>query len=121
MRARTSRYGAQRYTDFSVDLVIKVGERDPDRPIGRVEAAAVQQHDPVVARHAKDDVERMHILLDEPRDLIADALAQPEFQIDQAVIVVEVRPGRSLERSPRIRPVTRRRRVAMHSCRYSFW
>ena len=45
--------------DVAVDLIVQVRERDADRPVWRVEPAAVQEHDAMVFREPEHDVERM--------------------------------------------------------------
>ena len=60
-------------------------------------SAAVQQDDAVIARQPEHDVERMDGTLDELRHLIAEVLAQPELQVDQAIVIVEQRPGLRLQ------------------------
>src|SRR6185312_718269 len=83
--AIAARDGADRAADVVVDMVLEVGERDARRPVRRTEAAAVQQHDAVLLGEAENDVERMHVLL-HPRDnVLAEVLARPELEIDQAV------------------------------------
>ena len=57
---------------------------------GRRKAAAVQQHDAMVLGQPEHDVERMHVRLHPLDDVLADVLAGPELEVDQAVVVVEL-------------------------------
>ena len=111
---------AHRAADVVVDVVVEVRERDPHRPVGRLEAAAVEQDDAVVLREPEHDVERVHVRLHPVDDVLAAVLAQPELEVDQPVIPVEQRVGIDLDPEPSIVARTRLRTISMHACWYTF-
>ena len=57
----------------------------------RLEPAAVQQHDAVVLGQPEGQIERMDVLLQIFDRVVADVLARPELEVDQAVVGIEVR------------------------------
>ena len=113
----TARDRAHRPADVVVDVVVEVGERDAHRPVGRLEAAAVQEHDAVVLGEPEHDVERMDMRLHPRDDVVAAVLAQPELEVDEAVVPVEQRVGRDLDaQARRSSPATRLRTISMQAC-----
>src|SRR5213592_2554417 len=86
----SARDGAHRPTDVVVDMILQVCERYAHRPIGSGKAAAVEQYDSVVLGQPEHNVERVHVRLHPLDDVLAQVLASEKFEIDQAVIVVEV-------------------------------
>ena len=78
-------------TDVLVGLVGQVRQRHAHRPVGRFEAAAVEQHDAVRLGQAEGEIERVDVLLQMLHRFIANVLAGPELEVDEGVIRVEVR------------------------------
>src|SRR5438094_13403 len=65
-------------SDVVVHIVAQVGERDPQGPVGRVEATAVQQHYAVLLGQPEREIERMDVLLQVLDRLLAEVLFRPE-------------------------------------------
>src|SRR6058998_1289416 len=87
-------------SDVVVHVVGEIRERDSQRPVGRVEATAVEQDDAVLLGEAEREVERMDILLQVLDRLFANVLARPELEVDQAVVGVVVLARRRVEAEP---------------------
>src|SRR4026207_358966 len=87
--AIAARHRANRAPDVVVDVVVEVGEGHPHRPVRRIEPAAVQEDDAMVLRQPEHDVERMYVVLHPADDVLADVLACPELEVDQAIVPVE--------------------------------
>src|SRR6476646_7928998 len=83
-----ARDGSNPAPDFFLYLVRQVGQRDTQRPVWRLKAAAVQQHDPVVLSQAESEIERMDVLLQVLNRFCAYVLAGKELEVDQAVVGV---------------------------------
>src|SRR6516225_9622830 len=81
---------------FFIHFVVQIREGHPKGPIRRVEAAAIQKHDPVILGQAKREVERMHVLLEVLDGVFANVLARKELEVNQAVIGVVQRVGGKL-------------------------
>src|SRR3954463_10268612 len=73
-----------------IGFVGQVRQGHPHRPLRRLEAPTVQQHDAVILGQPECEVERVNGLLQVLNGLVADVLAGPELEIDQAVIGVVV-------------------------------
>src|SRR5579859_2819808 len=93
----TARNGSDSASDFLVHLVGKVGQRDAQRPVGRIEAAAVQQHDPVVLGQAEGEIKRMNVLLQVFDGFFSYVFARPKLKINQAIVSVVVRVRAELQ------------------------
>ena len=88
MQPIAARDGSNPASDVVVDLVGQICQRHAQRPVRRFEAAAVQQHDPVVLGQAEGEIERMDVLLKVLDGILADVLLRPELEIDQAVVCI---------------------------------
>src|SRR5207249_6637983 len=88
--AVAARDGACRPADIVVDVIFQVCERYAHRPVRSGKAATIEQNDAVILGQPEHDVERMHVLLHPLDDVLAQILAGKEFEVDEAVVVVEV-------------------------------
>jgi hypothetical protein len=59
--AVAARHRPDAAADVVVDVIGQVGQRDAQRPVGRLEAAAVQQHDPVGRGQTEGQVQRVEL------------------------------------------------------------
>src|SRR5205814_4155874 len=80
-----------RTTPFPYTTLFRSGQRNAKRPVGRLEATAVQQHDSVVLGQTEGEIERVDVLLEVFDRVLADVLSRPELEVDQAVVGIEQR------------------------------
>jgi hypothetical protein len=81
--------------DIVVNIVGQVRQGDPQRPVRRLKASAVQQDDAVGFGQPEGEIERMNVLLQIIDRIVADVLARPELEVDEAVIGIKIGIGRT--------------------------
>ena len=77
-----TRDGSNSTSDFLIDFVGKIGQRDTERPVRSVESSAVQQYDSVGLGKTKCQIEWVNILFEILNSFFADVLAGPELKIN---------------------------------------
>src|SRR5437667_8344448 len=65
-----------------VHFVWQIGQGHAQRPVWRLEAAAVQQHNPMILGQTEGEVERVDILLKIFDGVLPDILASKELEVD---------------------------------------
>src|SRR4029077_17272843 len=84
-----ARDGPNAASDGVVHFVGQISQGYAQRPVWGLEAAAVQQHDPVVLCQTESEVEGMDVLLEVFDSVRSDVLTCPELEVDQTVVSVE--------------------------------
>src|SRR5215510_16464487 len=72
-------------SDVFVCFVGQIRQGDAQRPVGGLEAAAIEQHDSVILGQSECEIERVYMLLQIFYRFVADVLARPELEVDEAI------------------------------------